>query len=214
MQQRQERKFNRRYKPKPKSEYDSQLLDLARVTRVTGGGKQLRFRAVMVVGNKKGKVGIGVAKGKDVQQAVEKATRLAKKHILEVPVSGDTIPHEVMAKSGPAVVLLKPQGKGLGLVAGGVVRVICSLAGIKDISSKLLSRSRNKLNIARATMKALRGLKVKDLKAKPAAPKGSELRPEDSGREVKKEEEAKKEVENKVEEVAKEKDTEKKESKL
>jgi len=166
MQPRQERKFNRRYKPKPKSEYDSQLLDLARVTRVTGGGKQMRFRAVMVVGNKKGKVGIGVSKGKDVQQAVEKATRLAKKHILEVPVSGDTIPHEVMEKSGPAVVLLKPQGKGLGLVAGGVVRVICNLAGIKDISSKLLSRSRNKLNIARATMKALRGLKVKDSKAK------------------------------------------------
>jgi len=209
MQQRQgERKFNRRYKPKPKSEYDSQLLDLARVTRVTGGGKQLRFRAVMVVGNKKGKVGIGVAKGKDVQQAVEKATRLAKKHILEVPVSGDTIPHEVMEKSGPAVVLLKPQGKGLGLVAGGVVRVICRLAGIKDISSKLLSRSRNKLNIARATMKALRGLKVKDSKAKTAATKGSEPRPEDSVREVK-EGEVKKEEGNKEE--VKEADKEKKE---
>ena len=162
MQKPQERKFNRRTrKQKPKSEYDSQLLDLARVTRVTGGGKQMRFRAVIVVGNKKGKVGIGVSKGKDVQQAVEKATRLAEKHVIQVSVSGDTIPHEVMAKSGPACVLLKPQGKGLGLVAGGVVRVICNLAGIRDISSKLLSRSRNKLNIARATMKALRTLKVK-----------------------------------------------------
>jgi len=160
MENKQERKFNKRFrKDKPKSEFDSQLLDLARVTRVTGGGKQLRFRAVIVVGNKKGKVGIGVSKGKDVQMAVEKATRLAKKHIILVPVSGETIPHEVMAKSGPAIVLLKPQGKGLGLVAGGVVRVICRLAGIKDISSKLISRSRNKLNIARATMKALQSLK-------------------------------------------------------
>lgn len=163
----EERKFNRRVRPeKPKSEYESQLLDLARVTRVTGGGKQLRFRAVIVVGNKKGKVGVGVAKGKDVQQAVEKATRLAKKYLIEVPVSGQTIPHQVMAKSGPARVLLKPQGKGLGLVAGGVVRVICSLAGIKDISSKLLSRSRNKLNIARATMEALQNLKIKNQNAK------------------------------------------------
>jgi len=144
---------------KIKSEYDSKLLDLTRVTKVTGGGKKMRFRAVMVVGNKKGKVGLGVAKGKDVQQAIEKATRLAKKHILEIVFAGGTITHEVLAKSGPAVVLLRPQMKGRGLVAGGVVRVICQLAGVKDISSKLLSRSRNKLNIASATMKALQALK-------------------------------------------------------
>lgn len=151
-----ERKFR---KPKPKSEYDSQLLDLARVTRVTGGGKQLRFRAVVVVGDKKGKVGLGVSKGKDVQQAVEKATRLAKKNIIRIVFIEETIPHEVRAKSGSAKVLLRPQRKGRGLVAGGVVRIICSLAGIKNISSKLLSRSRNKLNIARATILALGSLK-------------------------------------------------------
>lgn len=158
MQRQQRQRFR---KPKPKSEYDSKLLDLARITRVTAGGKQLRFRAVIVVGNRKGKVGIGVAKGRDVQQGVEKATRLAKKDIIEVPSLGDTIPHEIIAKSGPARVLLRPQRKGRGLVAGGVVRTICQLAGIKDISSKLLSRSRNKLNIARATIKALKSLKVK-----------------------------------------------------
>ena len=150
-----------RKKPVKKDEYDSKLLDLTRVTRVTAGGKQLRFRAVMVVGNKKGRVGVGVAKGRDVQQAVEKATRLAKRDVISVPFLEETIPHEVTVKAGPARVLLRPQRKGRGLVAGGVVRVICSLAGIKNISSKLLSRSRNKLNIARATMKALKRLRVK-----------------------------------------------------
>jgi len=150
-----------RKKPVKKDEYDSKLLDLTRVTRVTAGGKQLRFRAVMVVGNKKARVGVGVAKGRDVQQAVEKATRLAKRDVISVPFLEETIPHEVTVKAGPARVLLRPQRKGRGLVAGGVVRVICSLAGIKNISSKLLSRSRNKLNIARATMKALKRLRVK-----------------------------------------------------
>ena len=93
------------------------------------------------------------------KNAVEKATRLAKKHIITVPMFESTIPHEVYAKSGPARVMLRPQTKGRGLVAGGQVRVICNLAGIKDVSSKLLSRSRNKLNIARATISALEQLK-------------------------------------------------------
>ncbi len=148
-------------KPRPKPEYESQLLDLARVTKVTGGGKTMRFRAVIALGNKKGRIGLGVAKGRDVQQAVEKATRLANRYIFNIPVVENTIPHETSAKFGPARVLLKPQARGLGLVAGGVVRVICSLGGIKDVSSKLLSRSRNKLNIARATIEALKKLKVK-----------------------------------------------------
>ncbi len=145
---------------KRKDEYESKLLDLSRVTKVTGGGKKLRFRAVVVIGDKKGSVGVGVAKGRDVAQAVEKATRLAKKKLIKVLFSGNTIPHDVEAKYGPARVLLRPQAKGRGMVAGGVVRVICSLAGINDISSKLLSRSRNKLNIARATVEALKKLKA------------------------------------------------------
>ncbi|MEK7103891.1 MAG: 30S ribosomal protein S5, partial [Patescibacteria group bacterium] len=97
--------------------------------------------------------------GPDVAIAVEKSTRLAKKNIISVPMFEETIPHEVLAKYGPARVLLRPQAKGRGLVAGGQVRVICNLAGIKNISSKLLSRSRNKLNIARATIAALRELR-------------------------------------------------------
>lgn len=138
-----------------KDDFDSKLLDLRRVTRVTAGGKQLRFRAVIVVGDKKGKIGLGVSKGLDVSQAIEKATKMAKKKLVTVSIVEGTIPHEVQAKLGPSVVLLKPQKKGKGLVAGGTVRVLCSLAGIQDISSKIISRTSNKLNNARATIKAL-----------------------------------------------------------
>ncbi|GMX58390.1 MAG: 30S ribosomal protein S5 [Candidatus Microsyncoccus archaeolyticus] len=142
-----------------KDDIESKLLDLARVTKVTGGGKNLKFRAVIVAGDKKGKVGIGVAKGLDVSQAVDKATRLAKKNMKDIPIVDGTIPYEVEAKLGPSVILLKPQKKGRGLVAGGTVRIVCSLAGIQDISSKILSRTTNKLNNAKATMKALEKLK-------------------------------------------------------
>ncbi|HCC60171.1 MAG TPA: 30S ribosomal protein S5 [Candidatus Staskawiczbacteria bacterium] len=144
-----------------RDEFESKLLDLARVTRVTGGGKRLRFRAVVIAGNKKGKVGIGIDKGRDVSQAIEKATRMAKKNLIEVVIVNETIPHEVQAKSGPARLLLKPQKKGRGLVAGGAVRTICELAGIKNISSKILSGSKNKLNNARVTMEAFKKLKEK-----------------------------------------------------
>ncbi|MCK9578628.1 30S ribosomal protein S5 [bacterium] len=146
-------------KDQPKDEFESKLLDLARVTKVTGGGKNMKFRAVMVVGDKNKKVGVGVAKGLDVSQAIEKATRDAKKNMIEVPMVKGTIPFEVSAKYGPSKVLLKPQMEGRGLVAGGTVRVICSLAGIQDISSKILSTTTNKLNNARATMSALAKLK-------------------------------------------------------
>jgi len=143
----------------PKDEFDSKLLDLARVTRVTGGGKRLRFRAVVAVGDRKGRIGLGLDKGKDVSQAVEKATRRAKKNLITIVIKDNTIPHETQAKFGPSVILLKPQMKGRGLVAGGVVRTICDLAGIKDVSSKILSRSKNKLNNAKATIMALQQIK-------------------------------------------------------
>ena len=120
------------------------------------------FRAVVVAGDKKGKVGIGIDKGKDVSQAIEKATRRAKKNLISVVILDGTIPHEVMAKSGPAIIMLKPQMKGRGLVAGGAVRMICEFAGIKNISSKILSGSKNKLNNARATIEALKKLKAKN----------------------------------------------------
>ena len=144
-----------------KDEFDSKLLDLARVTRVTGGGKRMSFRAVVAAGDRKSRVGIGIDKGKDVSQAIEKATARAKKNMIVVSTVNGTILHEVMAKTGPSIILLKPQRKGRGLVAGGAVRVICDLAGIKNISSKIISGSKNKLNNARATMEALRKLKVR-----------------------------------------------------
>lgn len=146
--------------------FESKLLDLARVVRVTGGGKRLRFRAVVIAGDKKGKIGIGVDKGRDVSQAIEKATNKAKKSLVSVIIVDGTISHEVQAKVGPAIILLKPQKKGRGLVAGGAVRSICELAGIRNISSKILSGSKNKLNNARATMEALKKLKAKNIDGK------------------------------------------------
>jgi small subunit ribosomal protein S5 len=144
-----------------KEKIETKLLDLKRVAHTRAGGKKLRFRAVVVAGNKAGKVGVGVASGLDVAQAIEKATFQAKKNMIEVPIVEDTIPHEVYAKYGPAKVLLKPQRKGRGLVAGGTVRIICILAGIKNISSKNLGRTSNKMNVARATIEALKKLKIK-----------------------------------------------------
>lgn len=151
--------YSRERRERPKEELESKLLDLSRVERMTGGGRRLRFRAVIVYGDGKGNVGMGIAKGVDVAQAVEKATRLAKKNLVEVPIVNGTIPFEVEAKFGAARILLRPQRKGRGLVAGGTVRIICNLAGIEDISSKVLSKSRNKINNARAVLLAFKKLK-------------------------------------------------------
>lgn len=142
-----------------KKEYEQKLLDVARVVRVVAGGRRFRFRAVMVIGNKKGQVGIGVAKGQDVSSAVEKATAKAKKHLVKIPLLKGTIPHNVEAKYGSAKVILKPGHPGRGIVAGGAVRIICNLAGIENISAKIIGRTRNKLNNAQATIKALQKLK-------------------------------------------------------
>jgi len=142
-----------------KDEFDSKLLDLTRVMRMTAGGRRFRFRAGIVVGDKKGRIGFGLAKGADVAAAVEKATRVAKKNIVIVPIVNETIPHPVEAKFGAAKVILKPQSRGRGLVAGGTVRVICSLAGIKNISSKKIGHTSNKINNAKATIEALKKLK-------------------------------------------------------
>lgn len=150
----------RRKKPfEKKDEFDSKLLDLTRVMRMTAGGRRFRFRAGIVVGDKKGRIGFGVAKGADVAAAVEKATRVAKRNIVIVPIVNETIPHPIEAKFGAARIMLKPQSKGRGLVAGGTVRVICSLAGIKNISSKKLGHTSNKINNAKATILALKRLK-------------------------------------------------------
>ena len=151
------RKF--RGREKEKSEYDQKVLDVARVTRVVAGGRRFRFRTVVIIGNRAGKVALGIAKAQDVTTAVEKAVTSAKKNLIIVPIKDTTIPHEVAAKFGASKIILKPAKKGRGLVAGGVVRVICDLVGIENISSKVVSRTTNKLNNARATLEALKKLK-------------------------------------------------------
>jgi len=147
---------------KVKEEFDSKLLHLTRVAHMKAGGRRFRFRAAVVIGDSKGRVSFAVAKGKDVAQAVEKAKRLAKKNMITVPIVNETIPHQVEAKFVSVRLILKPQAAGKGLLAGGPVRTVCHLAGIKNISSKLLSRTKNKMNIAMATIKALKQLKVKN----------------------------------------------------
>ncbi|MFN7088494.1 MAG: 30S ribosomal protein S5 [Candidatus Paceibacteria bacterium] len=140
-------------------EWEQKVLDIRRVARVVAGGKRFSFRATVVIGNRSGKVGVGVAKGKDVAQAVEKATNQAKKDIIEVPIVEGTIPHEVYAKHSSAEVLIKPAKRGKGIIAGGAARAVLTLAGIKDVSAKILGRTPNKLTNARATLEALRKLK-------------------------------------------------------
>ena len=148
-------------------EYEQKILDLARVTRVTAGGKRMSFRAALIIGDKKGKVGLGVAKGADVQLAVEKAYRQAKKNIITVPIENETIPHAVLVKDGSAIVLIKPAPKGTGLKAGGAVRTVLEYAGVPNVVSRVLNSS-NKINIARAALSALQqfGSKGKRLNKK------------------------------------------------
>ncbi len=155
---------NRKKRTPEKKEFDHKLLHLSRVARMTSGGRRFKFRAVTVIGNKKGKVGLGIAKGKDVAQAIQKSKKQAEKNMILVPIHNDTIPHQVEAKFSSVKLIMRPQVKGKGLIAGGAVRTVCHLAGIKNISSKITSRTKNKMNIARATIEALKKLKadVKD----------------------------------------------------
>src|SRR5574344_11876 len=135
--------------------FDEKLLDLRRVVRVTAGGKRFSFRATLVIGDKKGRVAVGIAKGKDVAQAIAKAKASAEKRLVNVPIIDGTIPHEITAKYCAAKILLKPAKEGHGLVAGGPVRIVCDLAGIRNVSAKILGRTPNKLSNARATLEAL-----------------------------------------------------------
>jgi small subunit ribosomal protein S5 len=140
-------------------EFDQRILELARVTRVTKGGKRMRFRACVIIGDGKGRVGYGVAKGADVQQAVSKAVTQAKKDVIRVPILNETIPFAVDQKETGARIILKPAPKGSGVKAGGAVRVVLEMAGVPNASAKILGSS-NKINNTKATMLALRQLKV------------------------------------------------------
>lgn len=151
------RRDNRR--GEEKSPYDQYILDLARVTRVTEGGKNLSFRACVIIGDRRGKVGYGVAKGADVQFGVEKAVRQAKKNLITVPIVKGTIPHPVVQKFKAAKIMLKPAPAGAGVIAGGAVRAVLELAGVPNVSSKILGTTKNKIAVVKATMAALKSFK-------------------------------------------------------
>jgi len=145
-------------KNQQQDEFEQKIVDLARVTRVMAGGKRMRFRACVAIGNKKGKIGIGLAKGADVTIAVTKAVSQAKKSLIEVPIINETIPHEIYQKTGAGKILFKPARRGKGVIAGGAVRLIMELAGVSNITSKILG-SNNKVTIARCTLEAMSNLK-------------------------------------------------------
>lgn len=146
-----------------KSEFDQKVLDIRRTARVVAGGRRFSFRATVVVGDRNGRTGLGMGKGVSVAEAVEKGAFQAKKAVFAFPLTENrTIPHEVEAKFAASMVVLKPAREGKGLVAGGPVRVIAEIGGIRNLTAKILGRTPNKLNNAKATMEALKKLKIKN----------------------------------------------------
>ena len=141
------------------SEFDKKLVEVRRVAKTVKGGRTMRFSALVVVGNKKGSVGIGLGKAGEVPEAIEKATAEAKKNLISVPIVGTTIPHDITGKFSTSSVLLLPAPEGTGVIAGGSARAVVELAGIKDIVTKLHG-SNNKINCVKATMEGLKALRT------------------------------------------------------
>jgi len=141
--------------------FEEEVISIRRVTKVVKGGKNLRFSAAVVVGNKNGKVGLGKGKAREVPLAIKKAVVDAKKNIIDVPIMNDTIPYYTIGKFGAGRVVLRPASPGTGVIAGGSVRVIMELAGIKNILTKSL-KSKNVLTVARATIEGLREINNPD----------------------------------------------------
>lgn len=139
-------------------EFEQKVIEVARVTRVVAGGKRMRFRALVVIGDKKGRVGIGVRKGVDVSEAVNKAVNSAKKNLITIGLKNDTIPHEIKLKFKSSVVFLKPAKPGTGVIAGGAIRQVLDMVGVKNVLSKMLGSS-NKINNVMATYLALSKMK-------------------------------------------------------
>lgn len=149
---------NGKLDPKQK-QYEEIVVDIKSVVKVNKGGRQRRFSAIVVVGDRKGKVGLGIGKANEVPDAIKKAIQAATKNVVKIPlVDGRTIQHEVIGTNGAARVMLKPAAEGTGVIAGGAVRAVLELAGVRDILSKSLG-SRTKLNMATATINALKSVK-------------------------------------------------------
>lgn len=137
-----------------KDEFEKRVLQVSRVARTVRGGKRVRFRVLVIVGNRAGKVGIGLGKASEVVNAVEKATRVARKNVINVPIVNETIPHQIEHSLGSAHIILKPAKQGTSIIAGGALRTICELAGIKNIVGKILGTA-NKINNSKVMIEAL-----------------------------------------------------------
>lgn len=144
--------------PKIEKEFEEKVVQVNRVSKKTKGGNKIGFSVLVVVGNKKGEVGVGLGKAGDVSSAISKAVDYAKKHLIRVPLKGTTIPHDVRVKRGAAEVLLKPAPVGSGVIAGGAIRSVVEAAGIRDVSSKVLG-TRNQASNVYACMEALKKLR-------------------------------------------------------
>ncbi|PIQ77939.1 30S ribosomal protein S5 [Candidatus Peregrinibacteria bacterium CG11_big_fil_rev_8_21_14_0_20_41_10] len=151
-------------------EFEETVIQIDRVTRVVKGGRRLRFRATVVIGNRKGDVGLGLGKSTEVTGAIQKAVSKAKRNMITVPLDGETIPHDINIKFKSSKILIIPAGPGTGIIAGGSVRKVLELAGIKNILSKSLGSS-NRVNNAKATIEALKALYPNDRMKKLAASK-------------------------------------------
>lgn len=144
-----------------RAEFDQKVVEVKRVTRVVAGGKRMRFRALVVIGDHKGKVGMGLKKGADVSESVNKAVNAAKKSMITLPLINETIPHEMNMKYKSSSLMLKPARPGTGVIAGGAVRQVFELAGVKNVVSKMLG-SNNKVNNIKAVFEAFRRMKSKE----------------------------------------------------
>ena len=160
MAQQQKREF-RKPRVEEKDEFDKKLISVRRVTKVVAGGRNMRLSALVVVGDKKGRVGMGLSKAIETPSAIDKATKAAKKALINVPVINGTIPHEIIGKFAKTEVILIPAKAGSGLIAGGAARPVLELAGYRDVTAKIHG-STDKINVVRATLNALKALRTKE----------------------------------------------------
>lgn len=162
----EQKRMNRGPKIEQKDEFDKKVLQVDRISRTVKGGKRIRFRALVITGNRAGKVGMGVGKATEVVEAVEKANRSARKSLFDVPIVKGTIPHQIEVFLGSAHILLKPARQGTSIVAGGTIRTICDLAGIKNVVGKILGTA-NKINNSKATFEAFKRLSRESAESAP-----------------------------------------------